>query len=168
MGAIASQITSLTIVYSNVYSDADQRKHQSPASLAFVRRIHRGSVNSSRKRPVTRKMFPFDDVIMWSDDIEIYTFTTCATPRNPRRHWGEVSGAWEAKWTNWKLRVVTTAILSSPSCVVIVVMTICGATRDDNVGIITALNFHTCGTPLWANCTKTHWPLENVVQILTM
>ena len=37
MGAIASQITSPTIVYSTVYSDADQRKHQSSASLAFVR-----------------------------------------------------------------------------------------------------------------------------------
>ena len=36
MGAIASQITSLTIVYSTVYPDADQRKHQSSASLAFV------------------------------------------------------------------------------------------------------------------------------------
>ena len=37
MGAIASQITSHTIVYSTVYSDADQRKHQSSASLAFLR-----------------------------------------------------------------------------------------------------------------------------------
>ena len=64
MTAIASQITSLTIVYSTVYSDADQRKHQSSASLAFVRRIHRGPVNSPHKWPVTRKMFPFDDVIM--------------------------------------------------------------------------------------------------------
>ena len=64
MGAIASQITSLTIVYSIVYSDADQRKHQSSASLAFVRGIHRGPVNSPHKWPVTRKMFPFDDVIM--------------------------------------------------------------------------------------------------------
>ena len=64
MDAIASQITSLTIVYSIVYSDADQRKHQSSASLAFVRRIHRGPVNSPHKWPVTRKMFPFDDVIM--------------------------------------------------------------------------------------------------------
>ena len=36
MGMVASQITSLTIVYSTVYSDADQRKHQSSASLAFV------------------------------------------------------------------------------------------------------------------------------------
>ena len=64
MGAIASQITSLTIVYSTVYSDADQRKHQSSASLAFVWGIHRGPVNSPHKWPVTRKMFPFDDVIM--------------------------------------------------------------------------------------------------------
>ena len=63
MGAVSSQITSLTIVYSTVYSDADQRKHQSSASLAFVRGIHRGPVNSPHKWPVTRKMFPFDDVI---------------------------------------------------------------------------------------------------------
>ena len=55
MGAIASQITSLMIVYSIAYSDADQRKHQSSASLAFVRGIHRGPVNSPHKRPVTRK-----------------------------------------------------------------------------------------------------------------
>ena len=59
MGAIASQITSHTIVYSNVYSDADQRKHQSSASLAFVRGIHRWPVNSPHKWPVTRKRFPF-------------------------------------------------------------------------------------------------------------
>ena len=64
MGAITFQITSLTIVYSTVYSDADQRKHQSSASLAFVWGIHRGPVNSTQKWPVTRKMFPFDDVIM--------------------------------------------------------------------------------------------------------
>ena len=64
MGAIVSLITSLTIVYSIVYSDADQRKHQKSASLAFVRGIHRGTVNSTHKWPVTRKMFPFDDVIM--------------------------------------------------------------------------------------------------------
>ena len=65
MGVMASQINSHTIVYSTVYSDVDQRKHQSSASLAFVRGIHRGLVNSSHKWPVTRKMFPFDDVIMF-------------------------------------------------------------------------------------------------------
>ena len=41
MSSLASQITSLTIVYSTVYSRADQRKHQGSASLAFVRGIHR-------------------------------------------------------------------------------------------------------------------------------
>ena len=64
MGAIASQITSLTIVYLTDYSGADKRKHESSASLAFVLGIHRGPVNSPHKWPVTRKMFPFDDVIM--------------------------------------------------------------------------------------------------------
>ena len=64
MGAMASQITSLTIVYSTVYSDADQWKQQSSASLARVRGIHRWPVNSPHKGPVTRKMFPFGDVIL--------------------------------------------------------------------------------------------------------
>ena len=64
MNMVASQITSLAIVYSSVYSDADQRKHQSSASLAFVWGIHRGPVIFPHKWPVTRKMFPFDDVIM--------------------------------------------------------------------------------------------------------
>ena len=64
MGTMASQITSLTIVYSTVYSGADQKKHQSSASLAFVRGFHRGPGTSPHKWPVTRKMFPFDDAIM--------------------------------------------------------------------------------------------------------
>ena len=65
MDAIASQITSRMIVYSAVYSDADQRKHRSSASPAFVRGIHRWPVNSPHKWPVTRKKFAFDDVIMF-------------------------------------------------------------------------------------------------------
>ena len=65
MGTTTSQITSLTIVYSTV-SGADQRKHQSSASLAFVRGIHRWLVNYPHKWPVTRKMAPLDDVIMLS------------------------------------------------------------------------------------------------------
>ena len=64
MSAVASQITGVLIVYSTVCSGADQRKHQSSASLAFVWGIHRGPVNSPHKWPVTRKMFPFDDVII--------------------------------------------------------------------------------------------------------
>ena len=64
MCAMASQIPSLTIVYSIVYSGADQRRHQSSASLAFVRGIHRWPMNSPHRGPVTRKIFQFDDVIM--------------------------------------------------------------------------------------------------------
>ena len=80
MTTMASQITSLTVVYSAVYSDADQRKHQSSASLAFVQGIHRWPVNSPHKGPVTRKMFPFDDVIMHSNDGPLYRRNPNGTP----------------------------------------------------------------------------------------
>ena len=75
MSAMASQISRLTIVYSTVYSGADQIKHQSPTSLAFVRGIHRWPVNSPHKAPVTRKMFPYGDVIM----LPQLTFVTLST-----------------------------------------------------------------------------------------
>ena len=55
MNAITSQVNRLTIVYSTVYLDADQRKHQSSASLAFVLGIHRWPMNSPHKGSVTRK-----------------------------------------------------------------------------------------------------------------
>ena len=64
MSTMTSQVTGVSVVYSTVCSGADQRKHQSSASLAFVQEIHRWSINSPHKGPVTRKMFPFDDVIM--------------------------------------------------------------------------------------------------------
>ena len=68
MDLMASLITSLTVVYSIVYSDTDQRKHQSSASLAFVREFTGDRwiprTKASDAEPVTRKMFPFDDVIM--------------------------------------------------------------------------------------------------------
>ena len=87
MGTMASQITSLMIVYSSVYSDADQRKHQSSASLAFVWGIHRGPVNSPHKWPVTRKMFPFNDVIMTGMLLQsqIYIKTTTSIKVKPVR-----------------------------------------------------------------------------------
>ena len=87
MGSRASHITTLTIVYSSVYSGADQRKHQCSATLAFLREIHRWPVNSPHKGPVTRKMFPFDDVIMGS---------LCFSSRHT------VQGHIVTKMTNWK------------------------------------------------------------------
>ena len=57
LSAMASQITGISIVHSTVCSGADQRKHQSSASLAFVRGIHWWPVNSPHKGLVTRNMF---------------------------------------------------------------------------------------------------------------
>ena len=95
-GTKASQFTSLTIVYWTAYSDADERKHQSPASLAFVRGIHWGPVNSRHKWPATRKIFPFDGVIMckklallrWSHIITQPSITSYCIywPQNHVRH----------------------------------------------------------------------------------
>ena len=72
MSAMASQITGVLIVCLNVCSVTDQRKHQSSMSLAFVGGIHRWPMNSTHKGPVTRKMFPFDDVTMeWKSSDEM-------------------------------------------------------------------------------------------------
>ena len=83
---MAAQITSLAIVYSIVYSEADQRKHQNSASLAFVWGIRRGPVNSPHKWPVTRKMFPLwrvciyhlDNKTWQQDDNKFSVMVTCA------------------------------------------------------------------------------------------
>ena len=76
MNAIASQITSLTIVYSTVCLGVDQRKYQSSPSLVFLMGFHRWPVNSPHKGPVTRKMFSFDDVIMHAIFESIH-YTRC-------------------------------------------------------------------------------------------
>ena len=76
MSAMASQIIGVSIVSSTVCSGADPRKRQSSASLAFESGIHRSPVNATLKGPVTRKKFPFDDVIMvgrWVKRSELRT-----------------------------------------------------------------------------------------------
>ena len=101
MSAMASQITGASIVCLTVCSGADQRKHQSSASLAFVSGIHRWLVDSPHKGPVTRKMFSFDDVIMkeswvvepgvvffwWQGMTCFMTHTTTQLPRVPWALW---------------------------------------------------------------------------------
>ena len=89
MTTMASQITSLTIVYSIVYSGADQRKHQSSASLAFFAGNSPGPVNSPHKGPVTRKIFPFDDVIM------CFLVMTWSVPKE-----GAISQYWFSWWVD--------------------------------------------------------------------
>ena len=64
MSTMTSQITSISTVCSVICSGKLQRKHQSSASLAFLRGINQWLVDSPNGGPVTRKMFPLDDVIM--------------------------------------------------------------------------------------------------------
>ena len=98
MSTMASQIISLAIVYSIICLGVYQRKHQSSASLAFVRGIQRWPVNSPHKWSVTRKLFPFDDVIMIRHPICLSPFgllhwhwanyTVAPVPvKHPRRIW---------------------------------------------------------------------------------
>ena len=87
MSTMVSQMTSASIVYSTMCSGTDQRKHQSSASLAFVRGIHRCPVTSPHKGPVTRKMFPFDDVIMELISINIRGYWI---PKSFAEHIGEI------------------------------------------------------------------------------
>ena len=62
-------VKGVSIVCWTLCSGADQRKYQSSVSLAFVRGIHRWPVDSPNKGPVTRKMFPFDYVIMHKSSV---------------------------------------------------------------------------------------------------
>ena len=78
MGAMASQITSLTIVYLTVSSGADQRKHQSSAPLAFVRGILRWPMNSPHKGPLTRGF-----------DVSLDLPLNKRLSKQPRRRWFE-------------------------------------------------------------------------------
>ena len=70
------------------------RKHQSSASLAFVQGIHRWPVNSPHKWPVTRKMFPLDDVIM-SPISTGMSITPCSFEK-------ETEIVWTEKWKSRK------------------------------------------------------------------
>ena len=82
MGAMASQITNLTIVYSIVYAVADQRKHQRSASLDFVREFT-GAGAFHAQMASNAEMFPFDDVIMplFHAIVSVDKFTyTCPNP----------------------------------------------------------------------------------------
>ena len=69
MSAMASQITSVSIAYSTVCSGAGQRKQYNSAPMTFVRGIHRWLADSPNKVPVTQKIFPVDDVIMYNDTV---------------------------------------------------------------------------------------------------
>ena len=66
MSMMASHTTGILVVYWNVCSGADKKNTKAPRHLAFVRGIHRWTVSTPHQGPVTRKMFPFDNVIMYT------------------------------------------------------------------------------------------------------
>ena len=137
MGAIESQITSLTIVYSTVYSDANQRKHQSSASLAFVWGIHRGPVNSPHKWPVTRKMFHFDDVIMMVGDIKGFALEKVCVFQVTMFYYSDV---------------IMSAMASQIAGVSIVCSTLCSGADQQKHQSSTSLDF------VWGNH---RWPVDS-------
>ena len=89
MSPMTFQITSLTIVYSIVYSDADQIKHQSSASLVFVRGIHRWPVNS----PAQKASNAENVSIWWRHHAPTTTITTPPTPSPLRNKMADISQA---------------------------------------------------------------------------
>ena len=90
MSAMASQITSVSIICSTIGSGVDRRKHHSSGSLAFVQGNHRRPVNSLHKGPVTRKMFPFGNVIM-SIGSNVKHICNCKRPPYLTSHLTEVA-----------------------------------------------------------------------------
>ena len=88
MSTMVSQITSLTIVYSIIYSGADQRKHQSSSLLAFVRGIHRGPVNSPHNgRWCWKCLLMLCSALLWLSSVKFlpikyHTLDYCSG------HWG--------------------------------------------------------------------------------
>ena len=95
MDAMASQITSLTIFYSTVYSGTDQRKHQSSMLLAFVQGIH----GWPHEWPVTRKTFSFHDVITMATishkEIEIQIFYSITKQFTIALMWKALQHYWQ-------------------------------------------------------------------------
>ena len=115
MGAIASQITSLTIVYPTVYSDADQRKHIRSASLAFVRGIHRGPVNSQMASNAV-------NVSIWWRHHEICCVVTSMNCLNLKRWYqARESHLWVESFSSNSLMLGDEYL--SVKCVIVQVMT---------------------------------------------
>ena len=125
MSPLASQITCVSSVYSTVCSGEYQRKHQSSASPAFVRGIHRSPVNSPHIGPVTQQMsWRHNDVIMQSSFAKLHPLFSAhgqlwpifsngvTSPRSPKRN--------------------VTLKECSLNATEVVILTSCGATGDAN------------------------------------
>ena len=103
----------VTIVCSTVCSGADERKHKSSASLVFVRGIHRWPVVSPHKGLVTRKMFPFDDVIMINEAM-VLCFGNYQFKQSNRVNWNPSHFVHSTVYTLYLLtwRIQSSAVLT--------------------------------------------------------
>ena len=87
MNAMAYQTTGVSMVCLTVCSGTDQRKLRRSASLAFVRGMHQWPVNSPHKLPITRKMFPFYNVIKnFQNPVRLNTTLTSVDSAYPREN----------------------------------------------------------------------------------
>ena len=121
MIAVTSKITCLTIVYSTVYSGADQGKHQISASLAFVRGIHRWPMNSSHKGSITRKCFHLmtSSWFWWGCSICSFWIPVIYGSillRSPDWHWDNRNILqWRtSQWAPWGLRSPASRSFTQP------------------------------------------------------
>ena len=98
MGAMVSLLTSLTIVYSTLYSGADERKHQSSASLVFLSEFT--VTGEFHKGPIMQKMLPFDDVI-----IHISAPTGCTGYWTGHEYGSRIVGGMQATPGTWVYQI---------------------------------------------------------------
>ena len=113
----------LTIDYSIVYSGADQRKHQSSASLAFLQGLHRGPVNSPHKWPISRIFFPFDDGIISMVSSNLPYLIACWQLAIGKKFQSNLNRnttiLQKTKWM-WKCRLDNGAVLFRPHWLIVV------------------------------------------------
>ena len=141
MGAIASQTIRLAIVYSTVYSDANQRKHQSSAFLAFVRGIHRDRWIIRTNDQLRGKCF--------------HLMTSSWTIGKIFQIYLAYNDLWRvfASYSTGKLRCVILPTLRSLSASEVVIMTTSDSVNDDEVGIMTTLGYQ-CLHSKWSTRSR--------------
>ena len=113
MSAMASQIAGICIVCLAVCWDADHRKHQRSASLAFLGGIHLRPLESRHKGPVTRTMFQFYDVII---------IPTTKLQQHPISNWIQLC----CDRDDWRNSVLQYAVPLAPKGIFIACVTLLG------------------------------------------
>ena len=119
MGAMASQITSLTIVYSRVYSGADQRKHQSSASLTFVTGEFSAQITSNAENiSIWWRHHDHSLRVSWGHQQKWYWFSSSFVSMSSNHQHLKSLRTWVVNMRQWagsSLLQVTAVVLLGPS-----------------------------------------------------